>query len=536
MAEIIELGVVGIKNCGEYNSETNYEKLNVVTYQGSSYCALKDTVGNLPTDTEYWQLYAAKGDPAYFDNVASMKSSTNLTNGNYAKTLGYYTINDDGGALYKIRNKTNEDTIDEMFIISLDNENLIAELITNYEINLSQLGIKGDGETDETLKIQTALDYAITNNKKIIGTKHYKISSTINIYDLNNDYQKTNVELNEIIYSESSNAIKISTNAAVIKINKITGDNSGTAVLLSHTSSPLISHNIIEIGRIKGFDIGLHLKPASSSNGIQYNIINGLFYQSCNNGIVIDASTSNSWVNQNYFNNMRLDGVNGIKLIGNSSAGSCNGNAFTNVGLENISGRGIELTKAKNNHFRNIRNIEGLTGDYWFYADNDSPHNTIEFTGYTVPDKLYSMASINIFKNGLYTSQGFPITQSEFTMQYNQFDLKDNKYNTNNQITVYNSSRDLSDTQYYKLFDINKVYTIGNELANTNVNMKLNKIIENYTQFYLRVAYVNASGGATVSISKSDNTEIFAPGTLTSGNIYLIKQLPSGTWTALQLN
>ena len=51
-----------IKNMGEYNSQTNYEKLNVVTYQGSSYCALKDTTGNLPTNSEYWQLYAEKGN------------------------------------------------------------------------------------------------------------------------------------------------------------------------------------------------------------------------------------------------------------------------------------------------------------------------------------------------------------------------------------------------------------------------------------------------------------------------------------------
>ena len=62
MAETINLGIVGIKNMGEYDAETNYEKLNVVTYQGSTYCALKDTVGNLPTNTEYWQLYAQKGD------------------------------------------------------------------------------------------------------------------------------------------------------------------------------------------------------------------------------------------------------------------------------------------------------------------------------------------------------------------------------------------------------------------------------------------------------------------------------------------
>ena len=59
--EIIELGIVGIKNMGEFDSQTSYEKLNVVTYNGSSYCAIKNTTGNLPTDTDYWQLYAAKG-------------------------------------------------------------------------------------------------------------------------------------------------------------------------------------------------------------------------------------------------------------------------------------------------------------------------------------------------------------------------------------------------------------------------------------------------------------------------------------------
>ena len=61
MAEQIVLGIVSIKNRGEYNSQTQYEKLNVVTYQGSSYCALQNTKGNLPTNTEYWQLYAEKG-------------------------------------------------------------------------------------------------------------------------------------------------------------------------------------------------------------------------------------------------------------------------------------------------------------------------------------------------------------------------------------------------------------------------------------------------------------------------------------------
>ena len=60
--ETIKLGIVGIKNMGVYDSQTQYKKLNVVTYNGSTYCALQNTKGNLPTNTDYWQLYAEKGD------------------------------------------------------------------------------------------------------------------------------------------------------------------------------------------------------------------------------------------------------------------------------------------------------------------------------------------------------------------------------------------------------------------------------------------------------------------------------------------
>ena len=37
-----------------------------------------------------------------FDTVASMKTSENLVAGSYARTMGYYSVNDGGGALYKI--------------------------------------------------------------------------------------------------------------------------------------------------------------------------------------------------------------------------------------------------------------------------------------------------------------------------------------------------------------------------------------------------------------------------------------------------
>ena len=57
-----ELGIVAMEPMGEYDATVKYEKLNIVTYNGSTYCALGDTLGNEPTNEEYWQLIAKKGD------------------------------------------------------------------------------------------------------------------------------------------------------------------------------------------------------------------------------------------------------------------------------------------------------------------------------------------------------------------------------------------------------------------------------------------------------------------------------------------
>lgn len=61
MSEIITLGPVGLNPLGEYNSETEYEKLDVVLYQGSSYVALQTVQGIVPTNTEYWQKLVSGG-------------------------------------------------------------------------------------------------------------------------------------------------------------------------------------------------------------------------------------------------------------------------------------------------------------------------------------------------------------------------------------------------------------------------------------------------------------------------------------------
>lgn len=69
-----------------------------------------------------------------FDTVNDMKLSTNLINGSFAKTLGYHNKNDGGKSLYKIREITNSDIIDNGSLIQMNQSNLVAELIEKFTI------------------------------------------------------------------------------------------------------------------------------------------------------------------------------------------------------------------------------------------------------------------------------------------------------------------------------------------------------------------------------------------------------------------
>lgn len=127
-----------------------------------------------------------------FDTVADMQSSTNLVNGSFARTLGYYSKNDGGGALYKIRNITNDDVIDEASIIEMGDgsDELIAELINKGNVNIKQFGAYGDGTHEDSTAFTKAInylkagktvsDYSSINTLQINGGK-YKISNTVNL-------------------------------------------------------------------------------------------------------------------------------------------------------------------------------------------------------------------------------------------------------------------------------------------------------------------------------------------------------------------
>jgi len=59
----IVMNLDGPSFTGAYNNLTPYTTGESVSYNGSSYVAIVNTTGNLPTDTTYWQLLAAQGTP-----------------------------------------------------------------------------------------------------------------------------------------------------------------------------------------------------------------------------------------------------------------------------------------------------------------------------------------------------------------------------------------------------------------------------------------------------------------------------------------
>ena len=91
-----------------------------------------------------------------FDTVADMKLAENLVNGSKCHTLGYASVNDGGSALYKVRTITNDDVVDNATIIALYDDSLVAELIVENEINIKQVGGKGDGTTNELTAFENA--------------------------------------------------------------------------------------------------------------------------------------------------------------------------------------------------------------------------------------------------------------------------------------------------------------------------------------------------------------------------------------------
>lgn len=108
-----------------------------------------------------------------FDTVADMQAATNLIDGSFAYTMGYYAVNDCGCATYKITSTQPSGYYETL------NSGLYAKLLVDDVMCAKQFGTKGDGLTDDTTKLNACL--ACGAKDIVIDSGTYLISGSLSV-------------------------------------------------------------------------------------------------------------------------------------------------------------------------------------------------------------------------------------------------------------------------------------------------------------------------------------------------------------------
>ena len=196
----------------------------------------------------------------FFDTVADMKAVTNMVDGDYARTYGYHTKNDGGGALYKISNATPSSYYETL------NSGKYAELITNGVGRPEQFGAKGDGVNDDT---QAILEAFTMGKVELMPKKVYltdEISLSQSQYPVVINGNLSTLKLKEA----GSNTSILNLNGRSALVENLVFDGNSTNVTMLKTSNETSVNEIT----IKGCEF----KNASAGYG---NAVDIEYYKKC---------------------------------------------------------------------------------------------------------------------------------------------------------------------------------------------------------------------------------------------------------------
>ena len=362
--------------------------------------------------TEIIAQYLQLAGVLAYDTVEDMKKADNLAENSIVKTLGFYNLNDEGGAFYKIRKVTNKDNINNLDIISIENSNdLVAILIKETLINVKQYGAHGNNVNDDINFITTAINnnpnttiyfpdgnYIISNsiiippeNEKVVNLKlnknaiiksQNKINALIEIAPAGNPYSlhKTpqtcvieggildcgNVNYGIIVKYRNLTEIKNIEFTNISNIGVCLGIDNPSQAIIGNTDL----HNCFFYGQGSELE-NTAIKVTSSDNQIYNIIIDKTKY-----GIIFDtygyANTINNFHATVIYNKDATDEQksNSICILDNS----IDYNMFINCYCDTY-GIAFKFTKATKKYLTSCKT-------YWYYSSSDTQFICIDILNF----------------------------------------------------------------------------------------------------------------------------------------------------------
>ena len=307
-----------------------------------------------------------------FINVEEMKNSNNLIVGSSARTMGYYTLNDGGGSLYRIIENNNLAN-DSSYILL--NNGLVAELIIeDVTISPEQFGCYGNGVNDDTENLQKCIDYAIANKLNIVFLKQYLVTPKL---------RDDNTRVCLTIYRDSSD------NSHMYDTNIEFYFKRESCIFTNDTSNcTLLRFNISNVSFVNAFLKGTINKTILiefskinqlDENEIQWtchNIFRNLKLMNCLSAIEMQGNSYYNTFDKFYIR----DCAKGLNLVmttleknGIKAGSNVNRNEFLNGVFNAISESGIRIEYGDTNKFVNI-SFEGVANP--IYLDDPQQHKT----------------------------------------------------------------------------------------------------------------------------------------------------------------
>ena len=352
-------------------------------------------------------LTEALGEKVYnFNTIDDVKSNLYLQNGDMISTKGFYSINDGGKANYLIRTKTQDDIEDNGSIHFLDND-LVAELIVENEVNVKQFGAKGNGLTDDTLFIQKCFNYCRDKKYEVKINEGTFIVSQLDGYS---GMKLSGVNKNKTILKSISN------NSCITGLLRFMEN----AIVRPSISNLMLDGNKINNTNI--FD-GLYFYTEQRQTDSYLNIQSIEIQNFTGNGLVFDGTASTYCIREARVNDVRCSSNDGYGFYINS--------ATDNMFLQNtacFNKKSGFYIKGANQKFISCKAHTNGIGDEETIDLSRTPASAYEQTSdtYYISSKTYYTRSGTEYDDNPYTFSKF--TGSSFQPGTTYYELKKDYY------------------------------------------------------------------------------------------------------------